>query len=133
MRKISSLGASTREKRCSCCSTPEEQVHALIVVTSSIVLCDECLEVCNKILAEEGIKTTDTVKIRTLIGVRAHQNVCSVCSRKSEQVARLIAMLNNIFICNTCVGTCNAKNAPPLTHPKGSQERPVVDDQSTSS
>jgi ATP-dependent protease Clp ATPase subunit len=75
-----------------------------------VLLCDGCVEVCNEILHDEEIatdalpvqseNTTSSYRYRT----KYH---CSFCGKEQAEVARLIAMLNNLFICNGCVGVCN--------------------------
>ena len=133
MKKIASIRPHTQEKRCSCCELLEEQVSQLLRVTSLIQLCDGCLGICMQILAEEGIRTSDTVKIVAITSKQKSQYACSVCGKTMDKVVRLIAMLKGIYICNTCVGSCVSRLPSPLVgDPIAPQEGAVVDDQNTS-
>jgi hypothetical protein len=95
--------------RCSCCGLSGDKVKVFLDAGRGILLCGGCVEVCNEILHDEEITTealpaksdnTSSYRSRT----KYH---CSFCGKEQADVARLIAMLNNLFICNSCVGVCN--------------------------
>ena len=39
--------------RCSFCGKPESQVRKIIAGPNGVYICDECIEICDEILAEE--------------------------------------------------------------------------------
>jgi ATP-dependent Clp protease ATP-binding subunit ClpX len=41
---------------CSFCGKENQEVHRLIAGPKGVFICDECVELCNKILAEEEAK-----------------------------------------------------------------------------
>lgn len=96
---------------CSCCKRAQERTQVLLGTGKGILLCDRCIDICNTILSEDGITTDAKPAPRThaiSVAINRRRYCCSLCGKEQEQVALLIAMLNNIFICNFCVGDCNA-------------------------
>lgn len=87
----------------------------------SVLLCDGCIDVCNEILREEGVATdmpASPKQTSTSFSYGSTRTIyrCSFCGKEQERVARLIAMLNTLFICNNCVGLCNASIAQALSN-----------------
>ncbi len=75
-----------------------------------MLLCDGCVEVCNEIVLSEGV-TTDaraTSSDSLTISYSLTSFLCSLCGEREDRVVWLIAMLNDLFLCNMCVGVCNA-------------------------
>jgi ClpX C4-type zinc finger len=102
---------TTKGARCSCCSKEQGLVSHLYQPDGErlLLLCNECVEGCLLILQDEGIATDAVPPAQQAEDpfsfIRA-QYSCSFCGKKQEQVARLIALLNGLFICNGCVGKC---------------------------
>ncbi|MBA2397034.1 MAG: hypothetical protein H0V70_30300 [Ktedonobacteraceae bacterium] len=99
-----------QEPRCSCCGWSPEKVQVFLDLGQGRLLCDGCINICNEILREDGVAPGaappgSTHASRFSTRTTYH---CSCCGKEQEQVARLIAMLNSLFICNTCVEICNA-------------------------
>ena len=46
-------GKMTSKVRCSFCGKTENQVRKLISGPAGIYICDECIEICSEIIAEE--------------------------------------------------------------------------------
>ncbi len=44
---------------------------------------------------------------------------CSFCGKNQDQVQRLIAGPNHVYICNECVALCNEIIAEEAGHPSG--------------
>lgn len=104
------------------------------VLYQDVWLCDACIEVCNEILAEEGI-ATNAVPASSPVRIHAprfqfRQHRCSFCGREEGQVMRLIALLHDLRICNLCVGACNVavamlnKEKTQLTEREHTVEQP---------
>ncbi len=100
--------------RCSCCGLSGDKVKVFLDAGRGILLCGGCVEVCNEILHDEEITTealpvkSENVPSSTSSSYRSRTKYhCSFCGKEQADVARLIAMLNNLFICNSCVGVCN--------------------------
>src|SRR6267154_484887 len=91
---------------CSCCN--REQVNIFLDLGQGILLCDGCIEVCNDILRDEGATTNAIVAppVRASLPESTRtKRYCSFCGKEQADVVRLISMLNNLCICNRCVGT----------------------------
>jgi ATP-dependent protease Clp ATPase subunit len=118
--------ATTKGARCSCCGKAQEQVNYLSDLGEGKFLCDECIEICLEILEGEGI-ATDAVpqSSKDDFPWRKTSYSCSFCGMKQREVARLIAMLNDLFICNSCVG----KYAAALEETKKQQRKSDTDQQ----
>lgn len=109
-----------KELHCSCCERPQGKVRFLIDCgRQNIYLCDGCIENCNEILQDEKIATDALPKPsewRRSSSYRSSRTryYCSLCGKEQEEVARLIAMLHDLYICNCCVGACNTTLAQGL-------------------
>jgi ClpX C4-type zinc finger len=104
---------------CSCCSHSQGKVRFLLELRRGVFLCDGCVQLCNDILYDEGVtvdaeapKPSETPSFRSY-SLTIYR--CSFCGKEQERVVRLVAMLNNLFICNRCVGICNAGIAQVLS------------------
>jgi ClpX C4-type zinc finger len=96
---------------CSCCGNSQERMKVFLDAGRGVLLCDGCVEVCNEILSAEGIATDTPVSSKQTSTSHSYSRTiyrCSFCGKEQELVGRLIAMLNQLFICNNCVGLCNA-------------------------
>ena len=97
-------------QQCSFCTLPKNRVRILIASERSDFVCDGCIELCNEILSEEGIPSTEIpnieIPIKESFVSRTHY-YCSFCNKEQKQVLRLIASGRNVFICNECVVICN--------------------------
>jgi hypothetical protein len=103
-----------KELQCSCCERPQGKVRFLIdCERQNIYLCDGCIETCNEILRDEKISTAALPKPSERRSFSSHRLYsrtrysCSLCGKEQEEVARLIAMRHDLYICNCCVGACN--------------------------
>ena len=47
------------EYRCSFCGKSQEQVHRLIAGTGGVYICDECIDLCQEIIAKEHAGPSD--------------------------------------------------------------------------
>jgi hypothetical protein len=110
-----------KELQCSCCERPQGKVRFLIdCERQNIYLCDGCIEICNEILRDEKISTDALPKPserRSPSSYRSYSRTryyCSLCGKEQEEVARLIAMRHDLYICNCCVGACNTAIAQGL-------------------
>jgi ATP-dependent Clp protease ATP-binding subunit ClpX len=43
--------------RCSCCGKNQHQVRRLIAGPNSVYICDECVSLCNDIIADEEVES----------------------------------------------------------------------------
>lgn len=98
-----------KKARCSCCGKEQERMN--VFLGASWRLCDGCIEVSNEILSAEGVSKGTLVSSKQY-SPHSYRRIyrCSFCGKEQERVARLIAMLNDLFICNNCVFLCNAKD-----------------------
>jgi ATP-dependent Clp protease ATP-binding subunit ClpX len=48
--------------RCSFCSKPQDQVERLIAGPNGVYICDQCVDLCQKIIQEEREKRQQAVK-----------------------------------------------------------------------
>lgn len=118
----SSLAPSQKKEQnkklqCSCCERPQAKAQFLIDCRRrNIFLCNYCIEGCNEILQFENIapdavpNASDRAKSFSWSQSNRTRFYCSLCGKEEAEVARLIAMhaQQNLFICNGCVGVCNA-------------------------
>lgn len=118
---------SKKEPCCSSCSLSQERVKVFLNLGRGVLLCDGCIALCITILDEEGITTDDEGAkpnerfLYSDYSNRKHYH-CSFCQKEQEEVARLIAMPNNLYICNRCVGRCNAALRGVQQMPEENQE-----------
>ena len=54
---------------CSFCGKTEKQVHKLIAGPNGVYICDECIDLCDEILAEEFQDDFDTPEEETEINI----------------------------------------------------------------
>ena len=47
--------------RCSFCGKRQQQVHRLIAGPGGVYICNECIELCDEIVREEGQQTVDGI------------------------------------------------------------------------
>ena len=100
--------------RCSFCGKPSGRVLDLILPRrhpSTACICDECVEVCGKILNKSGrepiVEKPKAYRVRAEAALRS----CSFCGTSQEIVHRLIASspgLAMAHICDKCVDLCFA-------------------------
>lgn len=48
------MARTARDVRCSFCGKAQDQVKRLIVGPNGVAICDECVSLCNEIIAEEA-------------------------------------------------------------------------------
>src|SRR5215813_9881092 len=108
---------------CSFCGKPQSNISHLVLARkgpSQAAICDDCLEVCRKILAKSGTgpvvdpREPATPKIYYRIGPRPlepPQLICSFCGTPQHKAHRLIRSSRNLppaYICDKCVASADA-------------------------
>jgi ATP-dependent protease Clp ATPase subunit len=102
---------------CSFCGKPKGKVFDLILAhrgPSTACICDECVEVCGKILKKSGNEPVLEQPAAYRVGAGAPPPdllSCSFCGTSQEIVHRLIASspsLAKAYICDKCVDLCFA-------------------------
>jgi ATP-dependent protease Clp ATPase subunit len=92
---------------CSFCGMSEDEVQGLLPGPPSVNICNECLDLCNGMIAEERVWKE---ALRHLDVGRELQNqelcllTCSFCG-KSQDGRKLIAG-STVYICSECVRCC---------------------------
>ena len=69
------------------------------------VICDECVDLCNSIIAEGGPSYSAASSHPSLKDYAAA--LCSFCGRSKDDVSKLIAGPPEQFICDECIELCN--------------------------
>lgn len=54
------MARTSREYRCSFCGKTQDQVKRMIAGPNYVYICDECVSLCNEIIAEESSSSHDT-------------------------------------------------------------------------
>src|SRR5690242_7922724 len=101
----------TTKNRCGFCGKPKGRVLDLVLARrnpSVACICDECLEVCRKILAKSGAGPVANAPAGAFyhLGTRVEALGCSFCGASQENVDHLIASgpgQATAFICDKCV------------------------------
>jgi hypothetical protein len=86
--------------RCSFCTKSEDEVRKLFA-GPTVWICNECIDLCNDIIAEEAEDAEDA---EDAMGERGHR--CSFCGKHADEVGKLIAG-PTVYICNECIDRCN--------------------------
>jgi ClpX C4-type zinc finger len=96
---------------CSYCDKTHREVRKLIA-GPTVYICDECVKLCNDILAEEA-QRTHLAPDETASPPKQHEGakesgpkLCSFCGKSRAEVSKLIAG-PAACICNECIGLCN--------------------------
>jgi hypothetical protein len=94
---------------CSFCGKGQQEVRKLIA-GPTVYICDECIKLCNDILAQEA-KRDEPAPERTPAPPKEHGRArfmccCSFCGKNQREVKKLIAGPSN-YICDECIGLCN--------------------------
>jgi ClpX C4-type zinc finger len=96
---------------CSYCDKTHREVRKLIA-GPTVYICDECVKLCNDILAEEA-QRTHLATDETASPPKRHEGaresgpkLCSFCGKSRAEVSKLIAG-PAACICNECIGVCN--------------------------
>ena len=94
---------------CAFCGKSQRQVRKLIA-GPTVYICDECIKLCNDILAEEKHKKREARdQPERENEKRAKESItfcCSFCGKTQREVRNLIAG-PSVYICNECIGLCN--------------------------
>jgi ATP-dependent protease Clp ATPase subunit len=107
---------------CSFCGKPQGRISKLVLARkgrSSASICDECLNVCRKILVKSGTEPIADAPKRTpksyyKIKSQSHEHdllSCSFCGTSQEKTHRLIGSapgLPSTYICDKCVDSGDA-------------------------
>jgi len=90
---------------CSFCGKGQREVSKLIA-GPTVYICDECVKLCNDIIAQEAQQTTEEES--TSSKDRRHHGdlCCSFCGKGRREVRSLIAG-PTVYICDECIELCN--------------------------
>ncbi|HEY7124384.1 MAG TPA: ClpX C4-type zinc finger protein [Ktedonobacterales bacterium] len=105
MPKKSSNSSSSR---CSFCDKPQEWVTRLIA-GPNVFICNECVALCEQIIAEESPSSQASTPNKPPQHARRPDlptYLCSFCGKNQDQVARLIAGPNRVYVCDKCIVLC---------------------------
>ena len=86
---------------CSFCGKSQDEVRKLIA-GPTVYICDECIDLCNEIIEEEGLD--DAAGADDVTGDRDLR--CTFCSKHADEVGKLIAG-PTVYICNQCTALAN--------------------------
>ena len=89
---------------CTFCGKHQRKVRKLIRGFQAVI-CNECVALCNDIIAEGG-PSYNLGSTSPTPSNYATAN-CSFCSKPVERVSKLIAGPPDQYICEKCVGLCN--------------------------
>jgi ATP-dependent protease Clp ATPase subunit len=87
---------------CSFCGKREDEVRKL-TVGPTVWICNECVDLCNEIVAEETERHTKTGE--DVDGSDNRSDRCSFCRKHVDEVRKLIAG-PTVRICNECIDSC---------------------------
>ncbi len=75
------------EQRCSFCGKTDSQVKKLIAGPGGVFICDECVDVCKRVIAESEKKTAkDAVKLKKPAEIKAELDKYIVGQEKAKKV-----------------------------------------------
>ena len=91
---------------CSFCGMSEEEVPLLLPGPPSVNICNECLDLCNNMIAEEQLWKEELrhLEVRRELHKEESRLTCSFCE-KSQDGRKLIAG-STAYICGECVRRC---------------------------
>jgi len=89
---------------CSFCGKEQDEVRKLIA-GPSVYICNECVELCNDIIREEGLNDGRAPRDGAAKD-KATRLYCSFCGKEQDEVRKFIAG-PSVFICNECIELCN--------------------------
>jgi ATP-dependent protease Clp ATPase subunit len=91
----------------------QNEVAHLVLGPGAVYICNNCLDLCQKIFEEENKLNTlpDQDHSQSSNPSRQKRNTrmkyrCSFCGKNQNEVKRLIAGPVAVFICNECVDLC---------------------------
>ena len=96
-----------RGDTCSFCGMTEEEIRLLLPGPPSVNICNECLDLCNNMLAEEQLWKDELrhLALGRELHVEEQRCTCSFCG-KSQDGRNLIAG-STAYICGECVRRCS--------------------------
>ena len=86
--------------RCSFCGKTQDEVRKLIA-SPTVRICNECIDLCNDIIAEEADDTNDADDVTGDRELR-----CSFCGKHEAEVGKLFSG-PTVYICKECIDRCN--------------------------
>ena len=99
--------------RCSFCNKPQNEVRKLIA-GPTVFICDECIEVCNDIIAEErkvsepqDLEEDDSAEVSPVATDGTTVVQCSLCGTRTL-LADTVAVDNRGLLCLGCIGAIEA-------------------------
>jgi ATP-dependent protease Clp ATPase subunit len=96
-----------RGDTCSFCGMSEEEILLLLPGPPSVNICNECLDLCNSMIAEERLWKDELRHLALGRELHAEEQcfTCSFCG-KSQDGRKLIAG-STVYICGECVRRCS--------------------------
>jgi len=100
--------------RCSFCGKNQDQVQRLIAGPAGVYICNECIDLCQEIIEDERAVLPPhpdqhpSSPPETSTSHAPTQKIyrCSFCGKHQDQVQRLIAGPEGVYICDECVALC---------------------------
>ena len=103
----------TANMECGFCGKSVREVRKLIA-GPTVYICDECVKLCNDILAEEAERSEPAPEgsSRPTEQGKPQESgrrllCCSFCGKSQREVRKLIASELGSCICDECIGLCN--------------------------
>jgi ATP-dependent protease Clp ATPase subunit len=115
--------------RCSFCRKSQDVVKKLMASPQAPArahVCDECIAVCNLILADDAMDPTSRAAAPPPGSPVLH---CSFCDKTQDAVKKLISSPGPVhsYICDECIAVCNSilADQPPPPARAGRSRDPV--------
>jgi len=97
---------------CTFCGKHQRKVRKLVRGVHAVI-CDQCVDLCNSIIAEGG--PSYPVASAHPAEKDYATTTCSFCARSKKDVSKLIVGPPEQFICDRCVELCNSIIAEQLS------------------
>jgi ATP-dependent protease Clp ATPase subunit len=99
------MSTQKTELRCTFCGKLHTDVGKL-VAGPGVYICDECVNLCNDILAKESQGTTQEVSMSSKDSHEYDALSCSFYGKGYREARKLIAG-PTVYICDECINLCN--------------------------
>src|SRR5262245_22757333 len=96
---------------CSFCGKSDEQV-ARLVAGPTVYICDECIDLCNEILAQEIERDSPAGRPQSQVSAIGVEHRCALCNLP-KPTDELVAVPDRGFICPVCVEAVRVAALPP--------------------
>jgi ClpX C4-type zinc finger protein len=100
---------------CSFCGKSQDEVRKLIA-GPTVYICDECIDLCNDIIAEECDQEEAIGEERAQVSTLGKSVGCALCLLPKD-VTDVLAIAEGRFVCRTCAGAIRLalEDDPPAT------------------